>query len=560
MFLRRNHLSTILFIFHTIIINTSYSQTIPANNDTLNYSEVLFRFPWVDKIDSYKLELIPLDDLSKKQTYQLTNNTFIAKNLNFNQKYIWRYTGVSNSGDITGWSDSLTFFIGSSFGVDPLQTRYRVLSRNRKKAAPGLLFFDYAEVAVNRNGEPKWYVPHISGIKDDARLRDLKMTENGTFTAIFNMEAIEFDRDGNIIWQAPNDGQVSGIGQENYHHEFTKLNDTSYLVLGSSKEFKITPEGNDSVEVETGSVIIYNKEGKVIWLWDSKNYFSDKELFLRRRRNGFYETMTHMNSCTVNDSLVIVGFRDISRIVIIDRATGKVLESYGGFGFIEEPHSASGFFRRQHSGHLLSDGNLAVLNNDSVIDPMVVSSAVIFSRISANNPESEKIFEFKFDFDTLTNGKSQRTGNIIEMENGNLLIYMGVLNRCVEVTRDSKVVADMFIEKFDVRTKSWIPFPQYRVFYERSLYPYEFTARILKKEIVKKDKKVSLRLFNIGAKNDRYDIILLKNGEKEILKTVEIEAGQTTDIELVLSKKENLTIQIEANHSLHLEKFYLPKK
>lgn len=550
--------SRFVILLFTLFFNGSIvAQLTPIDGDTINYTDVLIKFPWIEGVDKYKVKITKLGNQEDFKSFNLNKNAFIAENLEFESNYTWQYSGIDDNGELLSWSDTLSFYIGSSFGVDPKQTRFRVLSRERENSAPGLMFFDYAKAAVNRKGDPKWYLPEVKGVKSDALLRDLKMTDNGTFTALFDIAAIEFDRNGKILWKAPDDGKISGTEEEQYHHEFTKLENGNYLVLGKYKEFRKTPNENDSVNVEFGTIIEYNSKGEVVWWWNSKDYFTNKELFMRKGPNNFYHTATHMNSCVIEDSLVIVGFRDISRIVIINKNTNKVMESYGGYGFFEEPHSASGFFRRQHSGDLLQDGNIVVLNNDSVFDPSIVSSAVIFSRITPEQPTSKKIFEFPFDFDTLTDGRSMRTGNVLEMKNGNLLINMGALNRSIEITRDGKVVSDMFIEKFNLLTDSWKPFPQYRVSYSNSLYPYEFTSKVYKNVSKKKKQKVTIRIYNVGSKQDNYSLERHNKRGDTLKKSISIKPGQFADIDFELKKRKDYSFLIKSEHCLYTDKITL---
>lgn len=543
----------IVLLFIAFMGSSAHSQTAPANGDTLNYNAALLRFPWVEGAATYQLEIAEEGIATGKQTYTSVTNTLLASKLEFGKKYKWRYCGVDSKGAQLGWTEPTTFAIGSAPGVDPEQRRYRVLQRDRGKTLPGLLFYDYAEVGVNRKGDPIWYLPIIDGVEKTAQVRDLKMTDEGTFTALFDYEAIEFDRDGKILWIAPDDGKVNGQARENYHHEFTKQANGNYLILGNGKEYRMIPDGSDSVEVEFGTVIEYNPQGDVVWCWNSKDYFTEEDLFSRMRGADYYDTETHMNACSMNDSLVIVGFRDISRIVVIDKTSREVIESYGGWGNFKEPHSATGFFRRQHSANMLRDGSIAVLNNDSIMDPQVVSSVVVFSRIFDEQPNSEKLFEFRFDFDTLTNAKTPKTGNVFEMSNGNLLINMGSLNRCIEVTRNSELVSDMFIEKFDSLSNLWRPFPQYRVNYAPSLYPFEFTSKVNENYRKKKQRTIVIRVYNVGNEADVYTVSgSYKKGALPET-TVSIEPGQYQDISYRISTRKSCSISVCAEHCLYSE-------
>lgn len=541
--MKKNRLEVLKKLMCLLLFTVTFNalgQYSPSKNDKLNYTSVLFEFPWKEGAKEYEILIQNKTKETSNRTEVVQANKAVVDNLEFGCSYAWKVRGLTSFGDNLAWSEEIEFSIGWSDLTDPEKNRYNGKKMNQTLAANGLLFFDYGRVGVNRAGVPKWYMPAMDSLTSETVVRDLKMTNVGTFTALIGNSAIEFDRDGKTVWQAPNDGKVNGEDQENYHHEFTKLPSGNYLVLGLDHVMRKVPNGIDSVMVEFGTVIEYNKSGDVVWSWNSNDYFTDADLFSRTRANGF-DVRTHMNAATTDGKSVFVGFRDISRIVVIDKKSRKVVESYGGYGVFEEPHAATGFFRRQHAAVQLRDGNMAVFNNDSIIDPNVVSSVVVFSRISEDKGSSRKLLDVKMDFDTLTDGKSTKTGNLLELENGNLLVNLGELNRAIELTREGEIVWSMFMEKYDSVRNVWRAFPQYRVSHASSLYPYEFTTRLERNERSGRRRTIVLRIYNIGDQPDTYSIKLEKKHKFMNVGNITIAPGQFEDFEIQVKGKSALT-------------------
>lgn len=535
-------LKVILLGVFACVFTYAGAQYYPSGSDTLNFTSVVFEFPWIDGAASYEVQVENSEGIGNVFASSEANKVPI-NGLRFDQEYRWKVRGITSIGEKMPWSDPITFRVGTSKFVDGRWFQYEGRKMDRIKATKGLIFFDYGRVGVNRAGKPIWYIPDLDSLQETTQVRDVKMTTSGTFTALIGWTALEFTRDGKVIWQAPDDGQVNGETREHYHHEFTKLPNGNYLVLGQDHVKRRIPETNDSVDVEFGTVIEYDKLGNVVWFWNSNDYFTDADLFSRKRGGG-YDVRTHMNACTVYEDQLFVGFRDISRIVVIDKKTKEVTESYGGYGAFSEPHAATGFFRRQHDALRLSDGNLAVFNNDSILDPEVVSSVVVFTQ--TREGKSYKLMDFKMDFDDLTDGKSVKTGNLNELENGNLLVNLGSINRCIELSRSGEVVWSMFIERYDDKAHDWVPFPQYRASHAFDLYPNVFTSKLTANSLKKRKREIAARVYNVGSEDDTYIVSLVKNGRIKATQTAQISAKGNGNVSFKLKGKSDYNILVKS--------------
>ena len=547
-------MKTILFLVLTLLSYSSFAQISPSDNETLNYTSIVLSFPKMIKnpCEEYTIEI---EELGGKKTVYYSNfqtNKGIITNLSFGKSYRWRYYSACPNNSFSDTSSYYRFSIGHSRYIDPNYFTYDGKFVQRGQGNKGVLFFDYGRVATNRAGKPLFYLPELPFATNKTLIRDLKMTHNGTLTALFDSIPCEFTLNGEILWSAPDSVGVNLESSEHYHHEFTKLPNGNFLILGNDIVPRISPEG-DTVDVEFGTIIEFDPNGNVVWNWNSKNYFLDTDLFKRTRRDGSYETATHMNACTTDGMYFYAGFRDISRLIVIEKASGKVVASYGQKGSSKEPHSANGFFRRQHDSQLLSDGNFAVVNNDSIMDPSVVSSLVIFSPIKKGQPYAKKLLDFKFNFDTLTNGKSAKTGNLEELPNGNIFVNMGSINRCIEINRKGELVWDLFMNYFDTNHNLWLPFPNYRVSTASSLYPtlYHASATKTESESATKSLEVSVVIYNLGSEADTYTIELIDE-KGSVVHKKQISIGSNQKKRQIFSPTSNSfnLVRVKAENSL----------
>lgn len=523
----------------------------PKDFDTLTFNAINFSFPEGVFERSY---IIEITDITNKSTHVYTSETNqkIIGQFIFNTDYKWRYSAANDRGTAKDWSPYFHFRVEIPARIHAEHYRFSRHQISRGKTSPAIFLMDYAECAVNRAGDFIFFIPEVKGFDTIRRIRDLDMTPEGTFTALIDSIPCEFDLMGNVIWKAPDSGILNNESRENYHHEFTKLDNGNYLMLGTDNE-KVEI-GGELFDVAFDTVLEFDKEGKLVWSWNSKDYFGFEFLdFLRihNERRGGKRIGLHANACSQDAENVYIGFRDISRILVINKKSKDVIASYGGYGPSDEIHGATAFFRRQHDVELLKDGSIAVLNNDSIMDPNVVSSLVIFSKINSNVKTSSKLMDFKFDFDTLTNGKSPKTGNLQELDNGNLFVNMGSINRCFEVTRDGKVLWDLFFKKYDTNHRMELPFPQYRIHEYSSLYRYEFNANVSSIKQLKEFKEVGITIYNLGSEDDIYIVEKVNaRGKKEIIAELELSTNEKISVDLRVSEgeKSHVVIQSKSSH------------
>lgn len=477
------------------------SRIQPVNGSAINYTQIMFDHPAVEKAVYYQLSVYEQSDKDSVLVFSGKDSTTatLVTGLQFGKAYSWQYAACNKRGKKIFRSPRFTFSILPL----PRQVRVRVIKNDTSKIFPGLISFDYAQIFTDRNGTPVWFMPTASDrefVLDD-QVRDLRVTSVGTITFITEKNAYETAIDGRLFWKGPVKVWSAADNLEHFHHGFRRMENGHLLAMGTHTEMKAVPGDTAHIRTVFGVIGEYDRQGRLLWKWDSQTYFQDADLFANKTADGKPDFATHMNACALGDSgrYAYAGFRDKNRIVKIDRLSGKVVASYGDRMPSGNALYGDGFFRKQHDISLLRDGSLAVFNNDTNGRP---SSVVVFSQVTKPGEESRILFYFPCDFDTLTKGKGEKGGNVDEMPNGNLLVNMGSLNRSIEITRNKEVVWDAFVEYWLPDKQTWQSFNQYRSHYAESLYPCYFTSIYSGKTKT----TASVTIFNEGTGTDSYTV------------------------------------------------------
>lgn len=607
------------------------AQLVPAPGAVLNYTQVMFEYDKEKTADAYLIQvtedtvdastidprktsndsppLIPLSALQfQKPLIEQTDSTTatMVSGLQFGKKYLWRFTRIEN-GRQTGWNGPYGFEIKVRNDADVSLQPVAVIDQTDKHAG-GLIVADFQSI-IDRTGKPVWQMPAARLQKIvTMNTRDLTVTPFGTITFLSaNNEPVECDLQGNILWRAPDNGKVSGDTTEYYHHDFQRLKNGNYMLLGDKFVWKKVPvqyiehfkkmeadrnnrmpgapqvappvampqttkyiEGIMYARIRLGTIIEYNAKGEVVWSWNSDTYLKDEETFPllvnglpvlpqpgnvsqpgRAVNLANTDPDAHLNSFSADDKneFVYAGFRQLSRVIKINRATGKVINSWGDKLSTGEAKDGDGFFKFQHGAKVMKDGRVLVFNNGDAKLNQQPSSAVIFDQPN-DNTASKIIWEYKTVFDSLPE-KSSRGGNADELPSGNILICMGMgplgtgrnappvmppnpvgtapaalphagspipLTRIVEVNRNNEIVWSARLNK-----------SAYRAHYVSSLYPNYFTAKISAPYTTG---HLLLTVYNEGTENDSYNITVkvTKTGKTETFILPEVAAGAHRDL------------------------------
>ncbi|TND09520.1 MAG: hypothetical protein FD123_1111 [Bacteroidetes bacterium] len=490
------------------------SAFVPEPGAVLNHTQVMFEYPGVKNAADYRLvieELVPVvktgkPDTLKKIVIEQVDRTpaTLVSGLEFGKSYSWYFIAFDPKGNPIAQSPAKRFSILPLPPADPAKNRVRVLKKSKDNT--GLFTLDYMHAIIDRNGNPVWCLRPVPGkISESDLIRDIRVTPQGTITMLSTQHIYELNTAGKILWTGPDDGKVSGTNREYYHHDFKRLPNGNYMVLGNEIIIKKVPGGTDTVRVNFGTIIEYTFWGKPVWVWRSKDYFTnDSEIFNSRNEQGKTQASLHLNAFSVDEKgeYVYAGFRDLNRILKIEKATGQVAGDYGGK-----------LFWHQHDANILPDGNIALFNNDSVADPKITSSAMIIAPPARPGEQPKVAWKFDCKMDEQNDGKSIKMGSMDLLPNGNYLINMGGVNRVVEVSKDKKIAWDILVEAWSEKEKKWIESKQYRAHYASSLYPCYFTAFATTETWSDETKMLQVTINNEGTEADQYKIMYRSKGD-----------------------------------------------
>ncbi len=503
----------------------------------------------------------------------------LVEGLHFGKNYQWRYAGIVN-GKLTEWKGPYRFEIMEN----PFSDRYRVkiLQNDPVNSTKGLIALDVIRTIVDMKGTPVLFFPEGTDVlRRGAEMRDLTLNKAGTLTFLDGQIAGEAGLSGDPIWFAPlqmKSRAFTAFG-DFYHHDIKRLPNGHYMILAGDYELKTLPswisltkvlqeapadntadstgeagrysgltvyinKADTQVLVNMEAINEYDKEGKTVWTWKCKGYFHDSDVFPENfdLNKTCTQQLPHLNAFSVDakNDFVYASFRNIDRVVKIDKRRDKVVYSWGTKMATGEANAGDGFFKKQHGVNILKDGTIAVFNNGDTSIKSVPSSVVIFTQPSSNAP-SKVIWKFDCDFDSSglpakrnTHEISVRGGNVDVISEQNFLVGMGAVNRVFEVSRAKKVVWSAVIEKKAGADSGWVAQPLYRAHYSSSLYPCYFTIQSNKDTIGKQDSTFSLKIFNEGTENDSYSVTISSpsNAFNKVFVTSDIKKGASAVLKL----------------------------
>jgi hypothetical protein len=234
--------------------------------------------------------------------------------------------------------------------------------------------------------------------------------------------ALEADWDGQVLWQ---------VSHADHHHDGIRLRNGNVMLLCLAPlpadiarsvrggipgtEFDGTMHGDYLVEMTTS--------GQVVWQWRSWEHLDpDSDCITPQDRRHEW---THANAVAeMPDGNLVVSFRYISTVVIVDRRSGEIIWKLG-----------PPLLAQQHSPVPLPDGRLLLFDNgthradDPVPYSRVIDVDIASKRIVWCYQERDPI-----DFFSPFLAGAQR------LPNGNTLICEGNFGRFFEVAPDGVVV------------------------------------------------------------------------------------------------------------------------
>lgn len=521
-------LGTIIFLFNLTLFLPLTAQVKPGEGEALHHSYVYFQDSLCSGAQFYTLRIYDSEQAVREEKVLRIQKMRLPgmqlSGLDWGKTYYWQYTvkfGGDKSRKLPIHHFSIREPLYQSFDTIALNVR----TNQKDKNAGGWIAIDYTRSVYDREGNRIWTLPMIPGLVEErTHIRDLKFTKENTVTFLTIPVPLEIDLQGKVLWQAPYPflyEQDSVL----YHHELQKTSRGTYLVLADRKVWRRVPgafapedlKTEFDVKVVNGEVykkvlmalvLEFNREGKLLWSWDANRYVKEEDLNYKKTKRGFPNLATHANALreSPDGKKIYVGFRDLSRIVKIDKQSGKVETSYGEKYPSGEADLGNGLFLNQHDAFLTSHGSLLLFNNNGALAPMGVSS-IIELRDPCGPKDSLLLWRFDLNFDTLSNGKSMNGGSVAELPNHNILLCGGSLNRIFEVTRDKKVVWDVFLSARGKGDAQWQPMPQYRCHFTKEWKESHYILEVRS-------------LKNKGLQST-YDVILHNTGQLSTVQSLE---------------------------------------
>jgi hypothetical protein len=235
--------------------------------------------------------------------------------------------------------------------------------------------------------------------------------------------ALEADWNGRVLWE---------VRHSDHHHDGILLQNGNVLLLCLARlpqDFVSKIKGGMAATEHGGEMyadylVEMTVEGRIIWEWRSWEHL-DPEIDVITAAQERRDEWTHGNGVAeLPNGDIVVSFRTISTVIIIDRKTGKIVWKLGA------PPLAG-----QHAPTPLPNGNLLLFDNGSHrLDHPMPFSRVIEVELST------KQIVWKYQEKRVSDFFSPRISNAQRLPNGNTLICEGYFGRLFEVTTDGELV------------------------------------------------------------------------------------------------------------------------
>jgi hypothetical protein len=339
------------------------------------------------------------------------------------------------------------------------RSRTGLIAHDPSLAQPGYTLFapmygDGRVYLIGMDGavEHEWGMPYRPGLYgyllDNGHLfySGKVMTDLERFEAWRRFKAgaaLEVDWQGRVVWE---------LRHPDHHHDARKLRNGNVLLLclrPLALELAARVQGG-LPDTEAGGVIYadYLLEmtiaGETVWEWRSWEHMAPEDFPITPQDHR--AEWTHGNTVAETaDGNILVSFRNISTVILIERATGNILWKLG------PPPLA-----QQHDPRPLPNGNVLIFDNGTHRR----DHPAIFSRVIEVDPRtSEIVWQYRdqslFEFFSPYISGAQR------LPNGNTLICEGCHGRIFEVTADGEVVWEyvnphFFEEPGPVGLNNWV--------------------------------------------------------------------------------------------------------
>jgi outer membrane protein assembly factor BamB len=268
---------------------------------------------------------------------------------------------------------------------------------------------------------------------------------------------LEVDWDGTVLWE---------LKHPDHHHDGIVLanGNVLFLCLGRvPREIaEIVLADEEPHDLYADYLVEMTREGDIAWEWRSWEQLdpvADTPLAVREDR----EEWTHGNTVAeLPNGDLLVSFRDLSMIAIIDRQSGKLRWRYG------TPNLA-----QQHAPTPLPNGSILVFDNGT----RRADHFMPYSRVLEIDPNSSEVvwsYQERQDVDFF----APHLSNAQRLPNGNTLICEGTFGRIFEVTEAGETVWE-YVNPFYAAPPNKPEGPPRNALFRAYRYPPEQVDRFL---------------------------------------------------------------------------------
>lgn len=250
---------------------------------------------------------------------------------------------------------------------------------------------------------------------------------------------LEVDRHSNIVWE---------YHHPDHHHDACRLQNGNTLILCLEKIPRSLaaqvkggiPDTEAEGEMYADVIHEVTPGGEIIWSWHAYEHLDPKTDSINPQDPR--HEWTHGNSVReLADGNIVLSFRNISTVVIVDRTTGNILWKLG-----------KEVLAQQHFPHELPNGNLLIFDNGAHRS----HTALNYSRVIEVDRQTQEIV-WEYADNPPQNFFSPYISGAQRLPNGNTLITEGSFGRLFEVTSDGEVVWEYVNPYFGVRSTDLAP-------------------------------------------------------------------------------------------------------
>ncbi|MDX5629541.1 MULTISPECIES: aryl-sulfate sulfotransferase [unclassified Brenneria] len=230
---------------------------------------------------------------------------------------------------------------------------------------------------------------------------------------------LEVDWDGNIVWEYHN---------PDHHHDSRRAhNGNTYLLSIEQTPAEVASKIKGQIaqdNVWNDKIVELDANGEVVWEWHAWQHFDQLKDFPVHASEDPHH-WPHANSLfELRDGNLLLSFRGISHVVVVDRQSGKIIWDLG--------HDV---VSQQHAPVELENGNFLIFDNGT----QRLHDSHTYSRvIEVDRKTKDIVWEYQdtpaYNFYSAFISGAQR------LPNGNTLITEGLNGRIFEVTPAREVV------------------------------------------------------------------------------------------------------------------------